>query len=225
MELARILIVEHEASNREALVTCMRMVGFDAHAAESARAARVWLTTQSARLIVIASNLPDGSITDVLGVDAPTDPGIAVVLQPPSDTLSARARPRVQAHFKRPVSVQRLVDHVEGLVLRIAPQPQAPIAHGPLRFDVSRSIVASDAGEVPLGPTEAKLMAFLLANPDRVFSRSDLLRRVWPGTVRVEERTVDVHIGRLRHALAEIAADTYVQTVRRTGYRFSLRTT
>ena len=74
---------------------------------------------------------------------------------------------------------------------------------------------------MPLGPTEYRLLQFFMEHPERVYSRSQLLDRVWGGNVYVEERTVDVHIRRLRKALEPFARDALVQTVRGAGYRFS----
>jgi two-component system phosphate regulon response regulator PhoB len=83
-------------------------------------------------------------------------------------------------------------------------------------------VLAGDKS-ISLGPTEYRLLAFLMTHPDRVYSRSQLLDRVWGGNVYVEERTVDVHIRRLRKALEESAFDRFVQTVRGSGYRFSVQ--
>jgi two-component system, OmpR family, phosphate regulon response regulator PhoB len=223
MDSSKILVVEHELAYREALVSCLRLVGFETHAAEGARAARAWLTTQQAGLVVIASNLPDGSIEEVFGIAGPKDPGLAIVVPPPASLRHSRARARVEAMFKRPVSLQRLVDHVEALMGDALRGASAPLALGSLRLNLKDGVVSNEEKQVGLGPTEARLMAFFMTNPDRVFSRTDLLRRLWPGNVRVEERTVDVHIGRLRQALLAIDCDTFVQTVRGSGYRFSLR--
>jgi two-component system phosphate regulon response regulator PhoB len=76
---------------------------------------------------------------------------------------------------------------------------------------------------VPLGPTEYRLLHFFMTHPERVYSRAQLLDRVWGGNVYVEERTIDVHIRRLRKALADFGYDRFVQTVRGSGYRFSSR--
>jgi two-component system phosphate regulon response regulator PhoB len=76
---------------------------------------------------------------------------------------------------------------------------------------------------VPLGPTEYRLLHFFMEHPERVYTRSQLLDRIWGGNVYVEERTVDVHIRRLRKALEPFACDGLVQTVRGSGYRFSTR--
>ena len=80
-----------------------------------------------------------------------------------------------------------------------------------------------DEQNVPLGPTEYRLLQFFMEHPERVYSRSQLLDRVWGGNVYVEERTVDVHIRRLRKALEPYRRDGLVQTVRGSGYRFSTR--
>jgi two-component system phosphate regulon response regulator PhoB len=76
---------------------------------------------------------------------------------------------------------------------------------------------------VPLGPTEYRLLSFFMTHVERVYSRTQLLDRVWGGDVYVEERTVDVHIRRLRKALEEFGFDRFIQTVRGSGYRFSTR--
>jgi DNA-binding NtrC family response regulator len=88
MDSSRILVVEHELAYREALVSCLRLVGFETHAAEGARAARAWLTTERASLVVIASNLPDDSIEEVFGIVEPKDSRLAIVVpcNPLADT-------------------------------------------------------------------------------------------------------------------------------------------
>jgi two-component system phosphate regulon response regulator PhoB len=83
--------------------------------------------------------------------------------------------------------------------------------------------VTANGIEIRLGPTEYRLLHFLMTHPDRVYSRSQLRDRVWGANGNVEERTVDVHVRRLRKALAEHGADAYIQTVRGAGYRFSTR--
>jgi two-component system phosphate regulon response regulator PhoB len=94
---------------------------------------------------------------------------------------------------------------------------------GVLELDAAGHRVVANANEIRLGPTEYRLLRFLMSHPDRVYSRTQLLDRVWGANVYVEERTVDVHVRRLRKALAEQGADTYIQTVRGAGYRFSVR--
>jgi two-component system phosphate regulon response regulator PhoB len=94
---------------------------------------------------------------------------------------------------------------------------------GVLELDTKGHRVTAAGHEIRLGPTEYRLLQFLMTHPDRVYSREQLLDRVWGANVYVEERTVNVHVRRLRKALMTNAADTYIQTVRSAGYRFSTR--
>src|SRR2546427_4085766 len=77
---------------------------------------------------------------------------------------------------------------------------------------------------IALGPTEYRMLEFFMTHPERVYTRDQLLDRIWGGNVYVEERTIDVHIRRLRKALEDFGYDRFVQTVRGSGYRFSART-
>jgi two-component system phosphate regulon response regulator PhoB len=92
-----------------------------------------------------------------------------------------------------------------------------------LVLDQSSQRVSSGERTVALGPTEYRMLAFFMTHPERVYSREQLLDRVWGGNVYVEERTIDVHIRRLRKALEEYGYDRLIQTVRGSGYRFSAR--
>ena len=93
-----------------------------------------------------------------------------------------------------------------------------------LVLDPASHRVRADGEEISLGPTEFRLLNFFMTHPERVYSRSQLLDRVWGGNVYVEERTVDVHIRRLRKALESHGYDRFIQTVRGAGYRFSTQT-
>ena len=95
-------------------------------------------------------------------------------------------------------------------------RPEAPL-------DPASHRVTADGQTVSLGPTEYRLLSFFMEHPERVYSRSQVLDRVWGGNVYVEERTVDVHIRRLRKALEPFGREVLVQTVRGAGYRFSTR--
>jgi two-component system phosphate regulon response regulator PhoB len=92
-----------------------------------------------------------------------------------------------------------------------------------LKLDDSSHRVSAGEREIALGPTEYRLLHFFMTHPERVFSRGQLLDRVWGGNTYVEERTVDVHIRRLRKALEPYLLERLVQTVRGAGYRFSTR--
>ena len=87
----------------------------------------------------------------------------------------------------------------------------------------SHRVLIGEMTTVGLGPTEYRMLEFFMTHPERVYSRNQLLDRIWGGNVYVEERTIDVHIRRLRKALEEFGYDRFIQTVRGSGYRFSAR--
>jgi two-component system phosphate regulon response regulator PhoB len=127
-------------------------------------------------------------------------------------------------YVTKPFSPRELLARIQALLRRSSPTAAGEaIEVGALRLDPASHRVM--AGELPvsLGPTEYRLLQFFMEHPERVYSRSQLLDRVWGGNVYVEERTVDVHIRRLRKALEPSGTDSLVQTVRGSGYRFSTR--
>jgi two-component system phosphate regulon response regulator PhoB len=97
------------------------------------------------------------------------------------------------------------------------------LEYGPLTVNPSRHEIVVDGTFIKMGLAEFKLLKFLIGHPDRVFSRTQLLDSVWGDHVFIEERTVDVHVLRLRKALAQVTAQHLIQTVRGLGYRLSMR--
>jgi two-component system phosphate regulon response regulator PhoB len=125
-------------------------------------------------------------------------------------------------YLTKPFSARELVARIQAVLRRSAPTGESErLAIEGLTLDQAGHRVAADGKTVALGPTEYRLLAFLMTHPDRVYARGQLLDRVWGGNVYVEERTVDVHIRRLRKALELSGYDRFVQTVRGAGYRFS----
>jgi len=127
-------------------------------------------------------------------------------------------------YVTKPFSIEELVARIRALLRRVTPEKsdEAVVADG-LELDPVSHRVVANGGEVHLGPTEFRLLRFFMNHQDRVFSRRQLLDRVWGKDVYVEDRTVDVHIRRLRRTLEPTGFDRFVQTVRGTGYRFSQR--
>ncbi|MDR9489042.1 MAG: winged helix-turn-helix domain-containing protein, partial [Spiribacter sp.] len=121
-----------------------------------------------------------------------------------------------------PFSPRELVSRVKAVLRRVQPtSAEQPIEIRGLRLDpVSHRVLASDK-PVDMGPTEFRLLHFFMTHTERVFNRAQLLDNVWGANVYVEERTVDVHVRRLRKALAPTGHDALVQTIRGAGYRFA----
>ena len=131
-------------------------------------------------------------------------------------------------YVTKPFSPKELVARIKAVLRRRSPQLADEVVQiGHLRIDpVAHRVMAVDGSSevtIDLGPTEFRLLHFLMTHPERVHSRGQLLDKVWGDHVFVEERTVDVHIRRLRKALESFGCDAYVQTVRGAGYRFSTR--
>jgi two-component system phosphate regulon response regulator PhoB len=130
-------------------------------------------------------------------------------------------------YVTKPFSPKELVARVKALLRRQSPiEDTGPLSIGPIKLDPSSHRVLAvwpdvDPRPIPLGPTEYRLLQFFMANPERVHSRASLLDNVWGNEVYIEERTVDVHIKRLRAALAPADCDRFIETVRGSGYRIT----
>jgi two-component system phosphate regulon response regulator PhoB len=121
----------------------------------------------------------------------------------------------------KPFSVPELVARVEALLRRVKPEQVASVLKaGELELDREKKRVHRSGRELPLGPTEFRLLEFLMTSPGRVFTRAQLLDGVWGRDVYVDERTVDVHVGRLRKALSRGREPDPIRTVRGSGYSF-----
>jgi two-component system phosphate regulon response regulator PhoB len=123
-------------------------------------------------------------------------------------------------YVTKPFSPRQLAARVKALLRRKAPdQGMEPLQAGPVKLDPASMAVSVDGARIDIGHAEFKLLKFLMSHPERVFSRSQLLDKVWGDHVVIEERTVDVHVLRLRKALKE--ADKLIRTVRSVGYMLS----
>jgi two-component system phosphate regulon response regulator PhoB len=128
-------------------------------------------------------------------------------------------------YVTKPFSARELLARIRSILRRVSPLLAGDMLEcGGLALDPVSHRVSSDSEEVDLGPTEFRLLHFFMSHRERVFTRGQLLDQVWGTNVYIEERTVDVHIRRLRKALEPTGKDKLLQTVRGAGYRFSERT-
>jgi two-component system phosphate regulon response regulator PhoB len=229
MTARRILIVEDERPIRDMIAFGLRRAGFEVAEAEDTRTARAEITDRRPDLILVDWMLPDMSgleLTRSLKKDKDTRDVPVIML-----TARAEEQDKVSGleggaddYVTKPFSPRELLARINAVLRRSSPaSSDEVVAAGGLRLDGAGHRVTCGEATVPLGPTEYRLLSFFMTHAERVYSRSQLLDRVWGGNVYVEERTVDVHIRRLRKALESFNVDSYIQTVRGAGYRFSTR--
>ncbi len=229
MTAKRILIVEDEKPIRDLVAFGLRRAGYEVSEAEDCRSARASLVDQRPDLVLVDWMLPDMSgleLTRSLKRDKETE-DIPVIM------LTARAEEQDKVggleggaddYVTKPFSPRELLARIQAVMRRASPAGGEDVLEFEgLRLDDSSHRVTVGDAEVALGPTEYRLLHFFMTHAERVFGRGQLLDRVWGGNTYVEERTVDVHIRRLRKALEPYALDRLVQTVRGSGYRFSAR--
>ena len=127
-------------------------------------------------------------------------------------------------YIAKPFSPRELISRVKAVLRRIdRADSTSPIVVGELALDPLEHRVSIGGVFINIGPTEYRLLHFFLTHQERVYSRDQILDYVWGGNVYLDQRTVDVHIRRLRKAISVAGYDNYVQTVRGAGYRFSVQ--
>ena len=222
----KILIVEDEPEIRELLSFTLSREGYDVLEAETAEAALLKMDSRMPDLAVVDWMLPgmDGVELarrirrDEVGSDLPIIMLTARGDEP--DKLKSFAS-GVDDYITKPFSPRELLARVKALLRRSgAPENNLLEACG-ITLNLDSHRITIQGNDVHTGPTEFRLLELLMRNPDRAFDRNQLLDRVWGRSVYVEERTVDVHILRLRKLLKPYRLARTVQTVRSVGYRFS----
>jgi two-component system phosphate regulon response regulator PhoB len=224
---SKILIVEDERPIREMIAFHLSRAGYETLEAADCREARELLVDERPALALIDWMLPDMSgleLTRMLKRDTDFE-DLAVIM------LTARADEHDKVsgleggaddYVTKPFSPRELIARIHAVLRRAGSTESDTIVAGDIELDAGAHRITVKGGEVHLGPTEYRLLKFLLTHADRVYSRNQLLDRVWGANVYVEERTVDVHIRRLRKALTDHGVERYIQTVRGAGYRFSI---
>jgi two-component system phosphate regulon response regulator PhoB len=229
MQSKQILIVEDEKPIREMIAFGLRRAGFDVLEAEDCKAARARIADKRPDLLLVDWMLPDMSgleLTRSLKRDKDTRDVPVIMLTARADEQDkvSGLEGGADDYVTKPFSPRELLARINAVLRRTLPNgTEERIAIDGLVLDGASHRVTVGEQTVGLGPTEYRLLSFFMTHPERVYSRNQLLDRVWGGNVYVEERTVDVHIRRLRKALSAFGYDKFIQTVRGAGYRFSER--
>ena len=224
-----ILIVEDEPAIQELVAYTCSSNGYSVRRAESVSAAREAIGQQLPDLVLLDWMLPDRPGIDLLK-DLRTEDrtrGVPVIMLTARGSEADRVvglDTGADDYVVKPFSPRELVSRIRAVFRRRAPQHSGEsVTYGPLTIDPARHEVLIDGNPVSMGLAEFKLLSFLVNHPDRVYSRAQLLDSIWGDHVFIEERTVDVHVLRLRKALTPASAQHLVQTVRGLGYRLSTR--
>lgn len=226
MSTKRVLIVDDESPIREMLTLALEMAGYDCMEASNAQMAHGLIVDNRPDLILLDWMMPGTSGIELarrLKKDELTAeiPIILLTAKGDEDNKVQGLESGADDYITKPFSPRELVARLKAVLRRAAPDGEgAEIEVNGLRLDPVSHRITVDGNPVDMGPTEFKLLNFFMTHQDRAFSRGQLLDHVWGGNVYVEERTVDVHIRRLRKALGDDHSPL-VQTVRGTGYRFS----
>ncbi|MGM8899387.1 MULTISPECIES: phosphate regulon transcriptional regulator PhoB [unclassified Psychrobacter] len=228
MHNEQILIVEDEPAIREMVVMTLEMAGFDSLQAADVSEAHQQVVDHRPALILLDWMLPG----DKSGIDfcrmLKSDELLAEI---PVIMLTAKSEEDSKVHgldagaddyMTKPFSTRELISRIKAVLRRSsALSADKPIEIGKLSLDPKSQRVTANDKVVDIGPTEYRLLAFFMSHPERAYTRTQLLDQVWGGNVYIEDRTIDVHIRRLRKLLKPHDCDTLIQTVRGTGYRFS----
>jgi two-component system phosphate regulon response regulator PhoB len=229
MSAKQILVVEDERPIREMIAFGLRRAGFEVREAADARSGRAEVANKLPDLLLVDWMLPDTSgleFTRALKRDRETRelPVIMLTARAEEGDKVAGLEGGADDYITKPFSPRELLARINAVLRRAASaEGSERIEIEGLVLDQSSQRVSAGDRIVALGPTEYRMLAFFMTHPERVYTREQLLDRVWGGNVYVEERTIDVHIRRLRKALEEFDYDRLIQTVRGSGYRFSAR--
>ncbi len=226
-----VLVVEDEAAIAELVALNLRHAGFDVHVAGDAEAAQTALDSVLPDLVLLDWMLPGQtglSLARRWRADVRTRGMPIIMLTARSDEADKIAGLDAGAddYLTKPFSTKELLARIRAVLRRRAPDAlDTAVVVGGLRLDPATRRVTRRLGEdifeVKVGPTEFRLLHFLMTHPERVHSRAQLLDRVWGDHVFIEERTVDVHVKRLREALVPAQGSTLIETVRGAGYRLT----
>jgi two-component system phosphate regulon response regulator PhoB len=229
-----ILIVDDEPAIRDMIGITLDLAGFNSVSAESAHEAHVSIVDRRPDLVLLDWMLPGGSGIELarrLKRDELTAslPIIMLTAKTSEDNKVQGLDVGVDDYVTKPFSPRELVARIKAVLRRTTgAQVDKAIRVFDLQLDPSSHRVTIEDQPVDIGPTEFKLLRFFMSHQEKVFTRDHIQDQVWGGNVYLEERTIDVHIRRLRKALSSVPGTSIdysrlVQTVRGAGYRFSVK--
>ena len=222
-----VLVVEDESAIAELIAINLRHAGFEVTLAETADQALAAVDAVLPDLVLLDWMLPGQSGVSLARrwrSDARTKELPVIMLTARADETDKVAGLDAGAddYLTKPFSTQELLARIRAVLRRRMPEAlDSAVEVGGLKLDPSTRRVARSGIELKLGPTEFRLLHFLMTHPERVHSRAQLLDRVWGDHVFIEERTVDVHVKRLREALLPARCAQMIETVRGAGYRLT----
>ncbi len=228
MAEAKILIVDDEEAIREMISVSLELAGFQWIEAENGQVAHSRIVDERPDLVLLDWMLPGVSGIELarrLKREQTTAevPIIMLTAKSEEDNKIQGLDAGADDYVTKPFSTRELISRINAVLRRTKGETNKPILVEGLALDPVSHHITADERPVEMGPTEYRLLEFFMTHQDRAYSRAQLLDQVWGGNVYVEDRTVDVHIRRLRKALAPHKYDHLVQTVRGTGYRFSTK--
>ena len=234
MTESTILIVDDESAIRDMVGITLDLAGFSAISAADAHEAHVSIIDNKPDLVLLDWMLPGGSGIELarrLRRDEITTniPIIMLTAKASEDNKVQGLNEGVDDYITKPFSPRELVARIKTVLRRVnGKQKDKVLQVFDLKLDPTSHRISIEDKPVEMGPTEFRLLKFFLLNQEKVFSRDHIQDAVWGGNVYLEERTIDVHIRRLRKALSSIANTSIdyaklIQTVRGAGYRFSVR--
>ena len=222
-----VLIVDDEAAIREMLCIALEAADFNVLDAENAQQAHAAIIDKQPDLVLLDWMMPGTTGLELLRRLKRDDltariPVIMLTAKAEEDSKISGLDAGADDFIPKPFSPRELISRVKAVLRRVGREElQEPISIGQLVFDPIGHRVSIADQAINLGPTEYRLLQFFLTHQERVYSRDQILDYVWGGNVYLDERTVDVHIRRLRKAISVAGHENYVQTVRGAGYRFS----
>ncbi len=229
MSRNRILIVDDEPAIREMVAVALELADFDVLEADNAQRAHEYIVDERPDLVLLDWMLPSVSGIELARrlkrEDATAEvPIIMLTAKSEEDNKIQGLDVGADDYITKPFSTRELISRIKAVLRRssVVAAEKAIDVEG-LCLDPVSHRISANGDPVDMGPTEYRLLEFFMSHQERAYSRTQLLDQVWGANVYVEDRTIDVHIRRLRKALSPHGFDVYIQTVRGPGYRFSVK--